>query len=92
MIYNKATSSIPMNQRDLEFPVMSAEDAPLPDAPEGAQVLSLRKSSSTPVLHLDKWRLLDEIWDEDEVGRDKQFGIFLDDFRWTGVRSSIFLT
>eukprot|EP00434_Breviolum_minutum_P030525 symbB.v1.2.026995.t1/scaffold2736.1/size71972/4 len=25
-------------------------DAPLPDAPEGAQVLSLRKSSSTPVL------------------------------------------
>jgi len=54
MIYNKATSSIPMNQRDLEFPVMSAEDAPLPDAPEGAQVLSLRKSSSTPVLHLDK--------------------------------------
>lgn len=79
MIYNKATSSIPMNQRDLEFPVMSAEDAPLPDAPEGAQVLSLRKSSSTPVLHLDKWRLLDEIcWDEAEVERDKQFGIF----RW----------
>ena len=66
-----------MNQRDLEFPVMSAEDAPLPDAPEGAQVLSLRKSSSTPVLHLDKWRLLDEIcWDEAEVEGINNFGIF----------------